>query len=81
MQNVKTTRHHETHDLSKEVHRIGFHFPTTVVDEVCAHYGISLSASGTLIKEEDRQTFRQRRQPIAQPANLRSSDRYRTSRR
>jgi hypothetical protein len=61
-QNIKTTRHQETHDLSKEVHRIGFHFPTTVVDEVCAHYGISLSASGTLIKEEDRQSFHQRRQ-------------------
>ena len=61
-QNMKTTRHQETHDLSKEVHRIGFHFPTTVVDEVCAHYGISLSASGTLIKEEDRQSFHQRRQ-------------------
>jgi hypothetical protein len=59
---IKTTRHQETHDLSKEVHRIGFHFPTTVVDEVCAHYGISLSASGTLIKEEDRESFRQRRQ-------------------
>ena len=44
------------------MHRIGFHFPTTVVDEVCAHYGISLSASGTLIKEEDRESFRQRRQ-------------------
>jgi hypothetical protein len=44
------------------VHRIGFHFPTTVVDEVCAHYGISLSASGTLIQEEDRQSFHQRRQ-------------------
>ena len=44
------------------MHRIGFHFPTTVVDEVCAHYGISLSTSGTLIKEEDRESFRQRRQ-------------------
>jgi hypothetical protein len=48
--------------LSKEVHRIGFHFPTTVVDEVCAHYGIMLSAAGTLIKEEDFQSFHRRRQ-------------------
>ena len=43
------------------MHRIGFHFPTTVVDEVCAHYGIMLSAAGTLIKEEDIQSFQQRR--------------------
>ena len=33
-----------------------------MVDEVCAHYGIMLSAAGTLIKEEDFQSFQQRRQ-------------------
>ncbi len=59
---LQTTRHQETHELSKEVHRIGFHFPTVVVDEVCAHYGVNLSANGTLLKEEDRTTFQRTRQ-------------------
>src|SRR5271155_3516523 len=56
----QNTRHQDAHDLSKEVHRIGFHFPSVVVDQVCAHYGITLSSAGTLIKEDEVQSFRQR---------------------
>ena len=56
----QTTRHHDTHNLSKEVHRIGFHFPTVVVDEVCAHHGITLSKAGTIIREDDLDSIRQR---------------------
>lgn len=44
------------------MHRIGFHFPSVVVDQVCAHYGIVLSAAGTLIKDEDIKSFRNHRQ-------------------
>ena len=44
------------------MHRIGFHFPTTVVAEVCAHYGIVLSAAGTLVTDENVEDFRKRRQ-------------------
>ena len=57
----KTTPHQRAHDLSKEVHRIGFHFPSVIVSAVCAHYGIVLSAAGTLITEDNAESFRQRR--------------------
>lgn len=69
LERVKTTRHQQTHDLSKEVHRIGFHFPTVVVEDVCAHYGITLSAQGTLLKEEERNSFQKRRQNKNQHSN------------
>ncbi|KIW12998.1 hypothetical protein PV08_08185 [Exophiala spinifera] len=48
---VTTTPHAERHELSREVHRIGFHFPTSVVAQVCSHYGIRLTAGGKVIDD------------------------------
>ncbi|KIX04938.1 uncharacterized protein Z518_05809 [Rhinocladiella mackenziei CBS 650.93] len=48
---VTTTPHASRHELSREVHRIGFHFPTSVVAQVCAHYGIRLTSGGQVIDE------------------------------
>lgn len=47
----QTTPHATRHELSREVHRIGFHFPTSVVSQVCAHYGIRLTRAGKVIDE------------------------------
>ncbi|KAI1630074.1 hypothetical protein EDD37DRAFT_558805 [Exophiala viscosa] len=54
---VTTTPHAARHELSREVHRIGFHFPTSVVARVCAHYGIRLTSGGKVIDEskEDKE--------------------------
>ena len=49
----QATQHAQRHELSREVHRIGYHFPTEVIDQVCAHYGIRLDSSGRLIGEHD----------------------------
>ncbi|KAK7903371.1 hypothetical protein LTR67_001390 [Exophiala xenobiotica] len=48
---VTTTPHAARHELSREVHRIGFHFPTSVVAQVCAHYGIRLTTGGKVIDD------------------------------
>ncbi|KAK6381004.1 hypothetical protein LTS17_005205 [Exophiala oligosperma] len=48
---VTTTPHAARHELSREVHRIGFHFPTSVVAQVCSHYGIRLTAGGKVIDD------------------------------
>lgn len=34
------------HDLSQHVHRIGYHFPSTVVATACAELGLYLASSG-----------------------------------
>lgn len=39
--------------MSREVHRIGFHFPTSIVAQVCAHYGIRLTSGGKVIDESN----------------------------
>lgn len=38
-----------THNLSQHVHRIGYHFPSTVVATVCMDLGLYLTASGKTI--------------------------------
>ncbi|KAK5051434.1 hypothetical protein LTR84_003086 [Exophiala bonariae] len=48
---VTTTPHAARHELSREVHRIGFHFPTQVVSQVCNYYGIRLTSGGKVIDE------------------------------
>ena len=45
------TPHAKRHELSRHIHRVGYHFPTMVVDQVCAHYGIRLNNKGALIDE------------------------------
>ncbi|EXJ77568.1 hypothetical protein A1O3_09795 [Capronia epimyces CBS 606.96] len=57
---VTTTPHADRHELSREVHRVGFHFPTSVVAQVCAHYGIRLTSGGKVIDEtKDDKLFMQ----------------------
>ncbi|KAK5091534.1 hypothetical protein LTS08_005295 [Lithohypha guttulata] len=50
---VSATPHAQRHELSREVHRIGYHVPTEVVAQVCSHYGIRLDSSGRIIGEQD----------------------------
>ncbi|RMZ85361.1 hypothetical protein DV737_g825, partial [Chaetothyriales sp. CBS 132003] len=49
---VSTTPHASRHELSRVVHRVGYHFPSEVVSRVCAMYGIRLDSRGRLIKEK-----------------------------
>lgn len=49
----QATPHAQRHELSREVHRVGYHFPTEVVSQVCSHYGIRLDSSGRLVGEND----------------------------
>ena len=58
---LKTTRHQTTHELSKEVHRIGFHFPHIVVGQVQHHYGIKIAKNGKLVTDADQRSLRQLR--------------------
>ena len=39
------------------MHRIGFHFPSVVVAQVCAHYGIVLTSAGTVLVEDESQSL------------------------
>ncbi|KAJ5761897.1 uncharacterized protein N7511_005279 [Penicillium nucicola] len=43
---VSTTPHARTHNLSQHVHRIGYHFPSTVVAAVCSELGLYLTSTG-----------------------------------
>lgn len=53
----QTTPHASRHELSREVHRVGFHFPTFVVAQVCNHYGIRLTRTGRVIDEKENDSF------------------------
>ncbi len=57
---MKTTPHQRAHDLSQQVHRIGFHFPSVVVAQVCAYYGIVLTSAGTVLAEDESESFHPR---------------------
>src|SRR5689334_5043585 len=48
---LQITPHAKRHELSRQIHRVGYHFPTMVVDQVCAHYGIRLNNKGELVDE------------------------------
>jgi hypothetical protein len=50
---LQTTPHASRHELSREVHRVGYHFPTDIVAKVCAHYGVRLTSGGRVINEND----------------------------
>lgn len=60
-QSIQTTPHATRHELSREVHRVGFHFPTQVVAQVCSYYGVRLTSGGKLIDEskDDKASFMQ----------------------
>lgn len=36
--------------MSREVHRIGYHFPSVVVDQACMTLGVTLTASGRVLQ-------------------------------
>lgn len=37
------------HDLSQQVHRIGYHFPSVVVATICMERGLFLSSTGKVV--------------------------------
>lgn len=49
MFSLQTTPHLKTHNLSQHVHRIGFHFPSTVVAAVCSELGLYLTSTGKAV--------------------------------
>jgi hypothetical protein len=46
---VQTTPHHRSHNLSQHVHRIGYHFPSTIVADVCSELGFHLTSTGKAV--------------------------------
>ncbi|KAJ5160622.1 uncharacterized protein N7482_007626 [Penicillium canariense] len=46
---VSTTPHMRTHNLSQHVHRIGYHFPSTVVAAACSELGLYLTSAGKAV--------------------------------
>lgn len=46
---VSTTPHQRTHNLSQQVHRIGYHFPSVVVATICMERGLFLSSTGKVM--------------------------------
>ncbi|TPX24454.1 hypothetical protein DIZ76_013801 [Coccidioides immitis] len=46
---VSTTPHQGMHNLSQQVHRIGYHFPSVVVATVCMDRGVFLSSTGKVM--------------------------------
>ncbi|EXJ81646.1 hypothetical protein A1O1_07711 [Capronia coronata CBS 617.96] len=76
---VTTTPHADRHELSREVHRVGFHFPTNVVAQVCAHYGIRLTSGGKVIDEskDDKlfmQVYQNGQRPVEQEEEAEEKD-------
>lgn len=70
-------------ELSKEVHRVGYHFSTFIVDQACESLGVTLNASGRVVQswfanlDEDgrRDRFQSRQErlrksrPLLRPAD------------
>lgn len=70
-------------ELSKEVHRVGYHFSTRIVDKACESLGVTLNASGRVVQSHlayldedergDRFQSRQERlrksRPVVRPAD------------
>ncbi|MCJ1263955.1 hypothetical protein MMC22_003826 [Lobaria immixta] len=46
---VSTSKHKHNVNLSHEVHRVGYHFPSLVVEKACMSLGVSLSQSGHVL--------------------------------
>src|SRR5690348_7796797 len=46
---TQTTPHQRMHNLSQQVHRIGYHFPSIVVATVCMERGFVLTATGKIL--------------------------------
>jgi hypothetical protein len=46
---IQTSKHRHQGILSHEVHRIGHHFPSLVVEKACMSLGVSLTQSGHVL--------------------------------
>ena len=49
LNSLQTTPHARTHNLSQHVHRIGYHFPSTVVAAACLGLGLYLTSTGKAV--------------------------------
>ncbi|KAK2873658.1 hypothetical protein FQN49_002191 [Arthroderma sp. PD_2] len=56
---VSTTPHQRAHDLSQQVHRIGYHFPSVVVATICMERGLFLSSSGRVVAYQNHRPGQQ----------------------
>ncbi|KAJ5622825.1 hypothetical protein N7490_011430 [Penicillium lividum] len=63
---VSTTPHMHTHNLSQHVHRIGYHFPSTVVAAVCSELGLYLTSAGKAVSFHTLGTQEDPRPPDSQ---------------
>ncbi|KAK2760952.1 hypothetical protein FQN54_002194 [Arachnomyces sp. PD_36] len=50
---VSTTPHQRMHNLSQQVHRIGYHFPSVVVAASCMELGVFLSTMGKVMTYQE----------------------------
>lgn len=50
------------------MHRIGFHFPSVIVAQVCAHYGIVLTSAGTVLADDEFPSFHPRSKRLEEQA-------------
>ena len=48
---MQASNQNNASNLSHEVHRVGYHFPSTVVDKACNSLGITLSRSGQILQK------------------------------
>ncbi|QKX56456.1 uncharacterized protein TRUGW13939_03561 [Talaromyces rugulosus] len=53
---VTTTPHQNTHGLSQQVHRVGYHFPSTVVATACMELGFHLTEKGNVLSIDNFNT-------------------------
>ncbi|KAL1957894.1 hypothetical protein VTO42DRAFT_5459 [Malbranchea cinnamomea] len=65
---VSTTPHQRMHDLSQQVHRIGYHFPSVVVATVCMERGFYLSTTGKVMSYEQGSSRRRADSEMSQNA-------------
>jgi hypothetical protein len=52
---IQTSKHKHPGILSHEVHRIGHHFPSLVVEKACMSLGVSLTQSGHVLSAQRNQ--------------------------
>lgn len=70
-----TTTPHQRMNLSQQVHRIGYHFPSWIVATVCMELGFHLTSNGKVIQIEPLRVNRlSRRQRAAQRAQRANSE-------
>ncbi|KAL8831273.1 MAG: hypothetical protein Q9191_000962 [Dirinaria sp. TL-2023a] len=63
---VSASKHKNVSNLSHEVHRVGYHFPSTVVDKACTSLGVTLR-SGQVVHNHRKSPVRQDPKPNSKP--------------